>query len=181
MWYSGIYKAFIISSIVSFLISIFSTGKTAYNSLISGYSSLTLGLMMILTIVITKIMKLNSGSTTKELLLTILMSLGPFLLMMFIIGFILYLIIVYKDPILENHVSNSYYTFSNITIILLLIQIFIVYSKILDTKEFEESGKISKILSSLLYLLGVLSLYSTMIIYIILKYFITDGFQGLKY
>jgi lysylphosphatidylglycerol synthetase-like protein (DUF2156 family) len=177
MWYSGIYKAFIISSIVSFLISIFSTGKTAYNSLISGYSSLTLGLMMILTIVITKIMKLNSGSTTKELLLTILMSLGPFLLMMFIIGFILYLIIVYKDPILENHVSNSYYTFSNITIILLLIQIFIVYSKILDTKEFEESGKISKILSSLLYLLGVLSLYSTMIIYIVLKYFRTDGFQ----
>jgi lysylphosphatidylglycerol synthetase-like protein (DUF2156 family) len=177
MWYSGIYKAFIISSIVSFLISIFSTGKTAYNSLISGYSSLTLGLMMILTIVITKIMKLNSGSTTKELLLTILMSLGPFLLMMFIIGFILYLIIVYKDPILENHVSNSYYTFSNITIILLLMQIFIVYSKILDTKEFEESGKISKILSSLLYLLGVLSLYSTMIIYIVLKYFRTDGFQ----
>ena len=181
MLYSGVYKALIISSVVSFLISIFSEGKTSYNSLISGYSSLTLGLMMILTIVITKIMEVNSGSTTKELLLTILMSLGPFLLMMSIIGFILYLIIVYKDPILENHVSKSYHTFSNITIVLLLIQIFIVYSKILDTKEFEESGKISKILSSLLYLLGVLSLYSTMIIYIILKYFITDGFQGLKY
>jgi lysylphosphatidylglycerol synthetase-like protein (DUF2156 family) len=181
MLYSGVYKALIISSVVSFLISIFSEGKTSYNSLISGYSSLTLGLMMILTIVITKIMEVNSGSTTKELLLTILMSLGPFLLMMSIIGFILYLIIVYKDPILDNHVSKSYHTFSNITIVLLLIQIFIVYSKILDTKEFEESGKISKILSSLLYLLGVLSLYSTMIIYIILKYFITDGFQGLKY
>ena len=181
MLYSGVYKALIISSVVSFLISIFSEGKTSYNSLISGYSSLTLGLMMILTIVITKIMEVNSGSTTKELLLTILLSLGPFLLMMSIIGFILYLIIVYKDPILDNHVSKSYHTFSNITIVLLLIQIFIVYSKILDTKEFEESGKISKILSSLLYLLGVLSLYSTMIIYIILKYFITDGFQGLKY
>lgn len=177
MWYSGIYKALIIASVVSFLISIFSTGKTSYNSLISGYSSLTLGLMMILTIVITKIMELNSGSTTKQLLMTILLSLGPFLLMMFIIGFILYLIIFYKDPILENHVSNSYHTFSNITIILLLLQIFIVYSKILDTKEFEESGKISKTLSSLLYLLGVLSLYSTMIIYIVLKYFRTDGFQ----
>ena len=177
MLYSGVYKALIISSVVSFLISIFSEGKTSYNSLISGYSSLTLGLMMILTIVITKIMEVNSGSTTKELLLTILMSLGPFLLMMSIIGFILYLIIVYKDPILDNHVSKSYHTFSNITIVLLLIQIFIVYSKILDTKEFEESGKISKILSSLLYLLGVLSLYSTMIIYIVLKYFRTDGFQ----
>ena len=180
MWYSGIYKALIISSIITFLISIFSQGKTSYYSLVSGYSSLTLGLMMILTIIITKIMELNSGFTTKQLLMTILMSLGPFLLMMSIIGFILYLIIVYKDPILKNHVSNNYHTFSNITIVLLLIQIFIVYSKILDTKEFEESGKISKILLSLLYLLGVLSLYSTMIIYIILKYFRTDGFQGLQ-
>ena len=177
MWYSGIYKALIISSVVSFIISIFTEGKISYNSLISGYSSLTLGLMMILIIVMTKIMELNSSFTTKQLFMTILMSLGPLLLLFSIIGFILYLIIVYKDPILENHISNSYHTFSNITIILLLIQIYIVYSHILGSKEFEESGKISKILSSLLFLLGVLSLYTTMIIYIVLKYFRTDGFQ----
>jgi len=180
MLYSGIYKAFIITSIISFLISIFSGGKTSYNSLISGYSSLTLGLMMILTIIITKILELNSKVSNKELLIIILMSLGPFLLMLTIVGFILYLIIFYKDPILENHVSNSYYTFSNITITILLIQIYIIYSNILNTKEFIESGKISRILSSVMYLFCVLTLYSTMIIYIVLKYFRTDGFQGLQ-
>jgi hypothetical protein len=180
MLYSGIYKAFIITSIISFLISIFSGGKTSYNSLISGYSSLTLGLMMILTIIITKILELNSKVSNKELLIIILMSLGPFLLMLSIVGFILYLIIFYKDPILENHVSNSYYTFSNITITILLIQIYIIYSNILNTKEFIESGKISRILSSVMYLFCVLTLYSTMIIYIVLKYFRTDGFQGLQ-
>ena len=165
---------------MSFLISIFSGGKTSYNSLISGYSSLTLGLMMILTIIITKILELNSKVSNKELLIIILMSLGPFLLMLTIVGFILYLIIFYKDPILENHVSNSYYTFSNITITILLIQIYIIYSNILNTKEFIESGKISRILSSVMYLFCVLTLYSTMIIYIVLKYFRTDGFQGLQ-
>jgi hypothetical protein len=178
--YSGIYKAFIITSVISFLISMFSEGKTSYNSLISGYSTLTLGLLLILTIIITKIMEINNNSSTMQLMMTILTTLGPFLLILSIVGFILYLIIFYKDPIIENHVSKSYHTFSNITIILLLIQLFIVYSKIINTKEFIENGKISKVLSSSMYLLSILASFTTMIIFIILKYFRTDGFQVLN-
>jgi len=180
MWYSKIYIAFLLTSIISFIISIFTEGKTSYNSLISGYSSLIIGLMMILTIVITKIMEFNIGITTTQLLMKIVMSLGPFLLLLSIVGFILYLIIVYKDPIVENHVSNSYHKFSNMTISLIIIQIAIFYYIISSTKEFKENGKISVISSSLLYLCNVISLYSTMIMYIILKYYRTDGFQGLQ-
>jgi hypothetical protein len=179
MWYSGVYKALIIGSVVSFLISFFSTGKMSYNSLISGYSTLTLGIMLILTILISKILEITKNDTTSQMLITILISLGPFLLMLTVIGFILYLIIFYKTPILDNHVSQSYYTFSNITIILLLIQIYIVYKNI-TTKEFDVSGKISKVTSSLIYLIGVLSSLSAMIIYIVLKYFRTDGFKVLN-
>jgi hypothetical protein len=179
MWYSGVYKALIIASVVSFLISFFSTGNMSYNSLISGYSTLTLGIMLILTILISKILEITKNDPASQMFITILVSLGPFLLMLAVIGFILYLIIFYKTPILENHVSQSYYTFSNITIILLLIQIYIVYKNI-NTKEFDISGKISKVTSSLIYLIGVLSSLSAMIIYIVLKYFRTDGFQLLK-
>ena len=179
MWYSGVYKALIIASVVSFLISFFSTGNMSYNSLISGYSTLTLGIMLILTILISKILEITKNDPVSQMFITILVSLGPFLLMLAVIGFILYLIIFYKTPILENHVSQSYYKFSNITIILLLIQIYIVYKNI-NTKEFVISGKISKVTSSLIYLIGVLSSLSAMIIYIVLKYFRTDGFQLLK-
>jgi hypothetical protein len=180
MWYSGVYKALIIASVVSFLISFFSTGNMSYNSLISGYSTLTLGIMLILTILISKILEITKNDPVSQMFITILVSLGPFLLMLAVIGFILYLIIFYKTPILENHVSQSYYTFSNITIILLLIQIYIVYKNI-NTKEFDISGKISKVTSSLIYLIGVLTSFSAMIIYIILKYFRTDGFQMLNH
>jgi uncharacterized membrane protein len=114
------------------------------------------------------------------MILTILITLGPFLLMLAVIGFILYLIIFYKEPIIDNHVSKNYYTFSNITIILLLIQLYIIYQNI-NTKEFDISGKISKVTSSLIYLIGVLTSFSAMIIYIILKYFRTDGFQMLNH
>ncbi len=174
-WYSSIYKAFIIGTLICFIISIFTSGATAYNSYVTGYSILILALMMILTMIITKVLKVMPNGSSAQLMITILLELGPFLLVLAIIAFILYLIIYYKKAILEGRVSSNYNTFSNITIILLLVQLYIVYGNIF-TNEFENSGKLSKKTTGLLYLVGVLSLISTSIIYILLKYYRTDGF-----
>lgn len=178
-WYESIYKALMFGSAISFIISNFTTGKNSYNSLISGYSILILGIMMILTILITKILEIQNTSTTMQIILAITMELGPFLLMLAIIGFMLFLIIFYKTPILENNLSPSYGTFSNITLVLILCQLYIIYGNI-DSVEFKRDGKLSKITSGLLYLFGIFSLFSVGTLYIILKYFRTDGFQGLQ-
>ena len=175
-WYTSVYKGFILGTIISFIISFFTSGETSYNSSIAGYSILILAIMMILTMMITKVLKVMSNGSTTQLIMPILSQLGPFLLMLLIISFVLYLIVNYKYPILENHISPNYHTFSNITIILMLVQLYIVYVNIF-TKEFENSGKLTKITSNLLYLLGVFSAASTSIMYIILKYFRTDGFS----
>ena len=173
-WYASIYKAFIIASVIGFLISFFSQGSMSVDAMVAAYSVLLLGIMMILLILFTKIFEVTQNQTTFQIIWTIFMTSGPFLLMCSIIGFILYLIIKYKDQISENHISHSYHTFSNITIILLLLQIYMVYTNI-STKEFETSGKISKVTSSIIYLLGVLTGLCSMILYIILKFFRTDG------
>ena len=178
-WYESIYKALMFGSAISFIISNFTTGKNSYNSLISGYSILILGIMMILTILITKILEIQNTSTTMQIILAITMELGPFLLMVAIIGFMLFLIIFYRTPILENNLSPSYGTFSNITLVLILCQLYIIYGNI-DSVEFKRDGKLSKITSGLLYLFGIFSLFSVGTLYIILKYFRTDGFQGLQ-
>ena len=158
-WYESIYKALMFGSAISFIISNFTTGKNSYNSLISGYSILILGIMMILTILITKILEIQNTSTTMQIILAITMELGPFLLMLAIIGFMLFLIIFYKTPILENNLSPSYGTFSNITLVLILCQLYLIYNNI-DSVEFKRDGKLSIITSSMLYLIGVLSLFS---------------------
>ena len=134
---------------------------------------------MILTILITKILEIQNTSTTMQIILAITMELGPFLLMLAIIGFMLFLIIFYRTPILENNLSPSYGTFSNITLVLILCQLYIIYGNI-DSVEFKRDGKLSKITSGLLYLFGIFSLFSVGTLYIILKYFRTDGFQGLQ-
>ena len=174
-WYSSIYKAFIISAIISFVIGFFSEGKVSLGSYITGYSVLILGIMMILLILFNSIMKITEGQSILQILYTILLTAGPFLLMLGVIAFILYLMITYKSIILEGHVANGYHSFSNINIILILIQLYIVYTNI-SSDSFEKTGKMSKVTSSMVYLLGVLSTITSIILYTILRYFTTDGF-----
>jgi hypothetical protein len=178
-WYSSIYKGLIISSIVAFIVGFFSKGNISIDAYITGYATLILGIMMILIILFNNILRVSQGDSTFQLVYTILITTGPFILMLAVIGFILYQIITYKEKIVDNHVSQSYFSFSNITIILMLIQIYIVYTNI-STPKFEETGKISKVTSSVIYLLGVLAAISSIIIFTILKYFTTDGFMTIK-
>ena len=174
-WYSSIYRAFIIASVISFIISFFSQGDVSLGASISGYCVLILGILMILLILFQNILKYNSNQGLFQFILTILKTSGPFLLMLSVIGFILYLIINYKNLISDNHVSKSYYTFSNIAIILLLLQIYIVYTNI-TTPQFETNGKLSIVTASLIYLLGILTAGCSLILFTILKYYTTDGF-----
>ena len=176
-WYSSIYKAFIISAIISFVIGFFSEGKVSLGSYITGYSVLILGIMMILLILFNSIMKITEGQSIFQILYTILLTAGPFLLMLGVIAFILYLMITYKSIILQGHVANGYHSFSNINIILILIQLYIVYTNI-SSDSFEKTGKMSKVTSSMVYLLGVLSTITSIILYTILRYFTTDGFTS---
>ena len=174
-WYSGIYKAFIISSVISFIIGFFSEGKISLAAYMAGYSVLILGVMMILLILFNNIIKITQGQSVIQILYTILLTAGPFLLMFGVIAFILYLMITYNSIIIDNHVSNGYHSFSNINVILILIQLYIVYTNI-STVNFETNGKISKVTSSMVYLLGVLTAISSIILFTILKYYTTDGF-----
>ena len=99
--------------------------------------------------------------------------------MLGVIAFILYLMITYKNNIITEHVSHSYHSFSNISVILILIQLYIVYINI-SNDTFEKTGKISPVTSSIIYLFGVLTAICSIILFIILKYFTTDGFTSLN-
>ena len=174
-WYSSMYKGFIVTGIIAFIVGIFSSGDISINSYISGYCIIILGIMMILTLLINNSMKPNPGVSSLGMSQSILMTIGPFLLMLGVICFILSLLITYRENIVERKVSSGYYTFSNISVVLLLVQLYIVYLNI-NTQRFDETGKITKVTASLIYLLGVLGTITSIIMYTTLRYFTTDGF-----
>ena len=174
LWYSSVYKAFILASVIAFLICFFSSGTVSFGAALAGYSLLIMSIMLILIILFNTILKTTANSSMFQTFLTILMTTGPFLLMLGTIGFLMYLTIFYMTPIIEEHVSPNYYGFNNTANILLLLQIYLIYQNI-SNPIFENTGKISKITSGLLYLFGLLTLSCSLIIFTILKYFRTDG------
>jgi hypothetical protein len=178
-WYNGIYKGFIIAGVISFIIAFFSQGEISLGAYIAGYAVLILAIIMILIILLNNIFRVTKDESTLKLILSIILTTGPFLLMLGVIGFILYLMITYKNNIIAGHVSSGYNSFSNIVSLLLFIQLYIVYTNI-STETFESTGKISPLTSSIIYLLSVLSGICSVILFTILKYFTTDGFTVLK-
>jgi len=96
--------------------------------------------------------------------------------MLGIVGFVLYLIIFYKALIIENHISSGYNTFSNMTMLLIILQLYLVHNATMNFKSVEEI-KLSKVTTGILYLISILTLGCSLIMYTILKYFSTDGFR----
>ena len=178
-WYANVYKGFIIAGLVSFIVGFFTQGITSLNSYIAGYSILILAITMMLIIIFNNVNMVTEASSTIQTILSILMSSGPFLLMLTVISMLLYLIVKYKDNIIQNHVSSGYYSFSNISALLIFIQLYIIYTNVF-TDKFQNTGKIDKVTSSIIYLLGVISLMTVIILYIILKYYTTDGFTTIN-
>jgi len=172
--YSLVYKALIFVSVILFFVSFGTSGNTTIGALISGYSALTLSILMILIMLLNNIVGITQGKPKSEIITTILIATGPFLLMLAVIGLILYLIITYSKLIKNDNVSTSYHTFSNISILLFLLQIYLLYTN-MDSEKFKSTGKLSSITSSLIYLLGVISSICALILFTILKYFTTDG------
>ena len=175
-WYPTVYKACICAGAIAFIIGSFTESKTSLGAYISGYSVFIIGVMLILTILFANILKTTNNKHWTEILYALIMSSGPFILILGIISFILYLLITYKNNIIDGKVAPGYNSFSNIIVMLLLIQFYLVYTNMNDDR-FRTTGKLSKVTSSIIYLLGVLTSISSVILYTILKYFSTDGFQ----
>jgi hypothetical protein len=173
-WYSGIYKALLVASIISFVIYNFSSGETSLGALLSGLVALTLTLFMILYIILYNTIDLIKNESFFQNILTILNVSGPFFMMLGVIGLILFLIITNKDRIIKGQVSSSYYTFSNITILILLLQMYFLYKNIISSK-FESTKKISKLTSIILYLFNVITAICSISLFAILQYYKADG------
>jgi hypothetical protein len=173
VWYSSVYNSLIISSIISFIIGYFTEKTVSFSAYMIGYSVLTLAIMMILIILINNLKTQNQSAL--QILYNILLTCGPFILILFVIVFITIIMGYYNKIIIDEHISKSYHSFSNILIFLLLIQVYILYTNI-SNPNFESTGKLSKVTSSIICLIGVLTLICSVIIFTILKYFTTDGF-----
>jgi hypothetical protein len=176
-WYSSIYKALIFAGLIAFIVGFFTNDKTSLGAYMAGYSVYILAILMILTILLSNLLRVSANDSLFYQIYSIFTVTGPFILILAVISFVLYLLIKYKDNIIAGHVSTGYNSFSNIIVILLFIQFYLVYTNI-SSDRFQKTGNMPNVVSSSIYLFGVISAICSIILYTILKYYTTDGFVG---
>lgn len=174
---SSIYKSCIYTAFIAFIIGFFTTSTTSFGAYIAGYSVLILGIMLILVVLFANILKFSANNSMLQVIMSVFSTAGPFILIFGVISFMLYLLITYKNIIIQGNTAPGYNSFTNITVMLLLIQLYMIYG-ITTSEKFETSGKMSMVQMNLIYLLGVITAISTIILHTILKYYTTDGFTN---
>lgn len=174
-WLTNIYKAFIYVSAILFIIALNTTGDTTINASISGYATMIVSILLILTIILNGFTQTTKTASTFQIISNLFITIGPFLLILGIIAALLYLLITYKTIISEGHVSSYYGTFSFLSSILILVQMYLLYDGI-DSEQFKKTNRLSKITLSVLSLAAILNTICVFILFTILKYYTTDGF-----
>jgi hypothetical protein len=162
--YSGIYKSFLIASIILFILFFFSRGSVAYGSVITGYTTFIIGILMILLQTIEK--NLETTQNIYRIMYSVMYTNTPLFLLLGYVGLVLYLIIYNKSKIENKHVSANFFSFHNIFIILIFVQTYLIYLPP------------NKLQQSILYLFNIITLIITVILYTILTYFTTDGYTN---
>ena len=149
-------------------------GSNELIALMSGYSGLLLGLLFISILVTKKLSNENQNGVTY------ILSMFPFIFIMFIISFILFLLYTYFDIISKGNVSGYYYSFSILSCIFILTQISILLHTIFTDK----TGKIntdninisfSNTERTLIGLLGTINLLIVITIENVLRFYLTQG------
>jgi len=179
-WDVYLWKSIIIAAVITFMIYMFTTGVNSLNAAIAGYSLLIITIMGILIQLIRKPITNQEGVSTLKMIWNILILTGPFFIILSIIGLMLYLFISNKNSIINNEVSQSFNTFSNITLFLIFILIYFIYNNVMCDGPQCGDSKSGQLNNSIMYLLSIITIASTGIVYTILTFYRTDGFQVLK-
>ena len=109
----------------------------------------------------------NDGMMAKIMNFTIMFF--PFLSILTVIMWILVLVFMYYDRITGGKVSDYYTSFMNIASIMLLIQIYMIF-----TEPTDKTPPLSLKTYSMLRMLAVLSGLSVITVSIVLKFYVTD-------
>lgn len=145
-----------------------------------GYGIILISLICLLFIKISLAIKNKINITTFESFKIILTSSTPILFIILLVLWNIFLNITYKKQINTGKVSKEYNTFGNISSVLFILQLMIIFKYLKNTlnNNFENNtnkGIFSSSLIALNYLIGIINLIIISFMQAILDYFSTDG------
>lgn len=169
---SSVVPSIYYSLIVAGIIAVYFISGSSLNGTIAGYAFIIAGLIIMVGYLVNnmRIKQAEGKNNTSAMFYTV----GPLISIICLIVYILYLLGIYFDRITGGNVSPGYYTFSSIFALILILQLVIFYYAS-RTKQYLDSFTISSSTSCAMILFTILNCVVVYTMYIILKYYSTDG------
>lgn len=161
---SNFLYALIIAAVFAVFCTIGVNTQGALEALIGEYCVIGAAVLILLVL---KIKVINPESLKT---MSTLITLAPFLFILFIVIYYIVILSIYFTKIASNKISNYYYSFSTISTLLLVAQIILLVSSVAKANVTE----LSKKTFSILMLLGTINGIVVVTLGIILKFYTTD-------
>jgi hypothetical protein len=165
-WYSILYNSLLIVGIIIALFTSWFNSPSSVTGSIIGYTFIITG-----TLLMTGFMMSNMKNSS---VIANIITVGPFLVLIGILIYMVYLLSYYYSQITQGHISDSYYNFMNMFIVLLVVEFYWFFNGIKE-KNFKLTGEMNKVTGMTIYLMELFSIIIVATLGIILKYFSTDG------
>lgn len=177
-WYITTCRAFILTSLLCFIVGIFGNQHTTANGYITAFTLTIVTILLVLTYMVSFIIRnVDTQFSVSYLFNAIFMNTGPFLFMLVIAALTLTNLLQYKSNIVNINVGSDYVWYSEAIVLFMFLQLIVIFVNIGDP-DFETTGIFTTVSNSTMYLLNVLSLMSYTTFHKILLYYTTDGFNN---
>jgi hypothetical protein len=169
--------ASMIAGFIILFLTLGSGGEMGTTGKIVGFSFVLVGLIMFLSNTLSKIIR--SGSKESKSVFSIAMTLGPFLPAMGLLAWAISMFSQYYDYIAKDQLTPSFNMFTTFLILISMFLVRMMYNN-MNSKEFETTQMVNKVSGMIMYFMEVIMLVILISMFIILRFFVTDGFQSIK-
>ena len=175
--FSKVTSASLFAGFIILFLSLGMIGETGTTGKIVGFSFVLLGLIMFLSNTLSKIIR--SGSKESKSVFSIAMTLGPFLPAMGLLAWAISMFAQYFDYIAKDQLTPSFKMFTTFLILINMFLVRMMYNN-MNSKEFETTQVVNKVSGMIMYFMEVIILVIMISMFIILRFFTTDGFESIK-
>ena len=167
-------SASLIAGFIILFLTLAMSGEVGTTGKIVGFSFVLVGLIMFLSNTLSKIVR--SGNKESKSVFSLVITLGPFLPAMGLLTWAIIMFSQYYDYIAKDQLTPSFNMF---TTFLVLINLFLVRSMYnnMNSKEFEATQVVNQVSGMIMYFMEIIILVIMISMFIILRFFVTDGFK----
>ena len=173
--FNKVTSATLIAGFVILFLTIGSGGNNATMGRIIGLGFVLVGLILFMAYTIQKLVRTKNNESKN--ITSLITTLGPFLPCM---GLLIWAIVIYSDNfdyIAKGKLTPSFTMFETFLVIINLILVYMFYKNI-HSKEFQDTQRINKVSGMLIYAVEIIYLVIVISMYIIIRFFSTDGFTN---